>query len=492
MKSEKIALMIVIVVAVRMPRRPTSTKAASLLFQRRLFLSFPVFYPSQASIQTQFIHINTRSNVQATKHQEPSKPSGHWNGRPHSKPSPFNVGSPNMRMCSGCGILLQNKDPAAPGFVYRKADNDKDRAKEWKPKLANQIYNAVLEDADKEMVSKLANTDIKVKEMEEEVRQRSSQQDDEEELDIEPRRSFVLHEIDANNIRSRDPSSNKPNLCRRCHEITHHSNPLNHTISHLPSPQSIQSILTQIQSTNPDLTNPPLLIHVLDIVDFPLSFIPFHPPPPNSKVLFVVNRADAICERASSMGHVRAYFKRELPVRLKEAGISLDSFDVLTVSAKKGYGIRELRERIFQLRNAESNVYFIGTPLPPSFRGERFMVGHTNVGKSSIISALLESSGHSKKATMTSEHKNLSPTVSVFPHTTIGFVQIPMNTFKHPRGLESRASLFDTPGVEGDSAFLNSFIDDEYTRAVSLLKVAGFQRPAESMTAGQISQDTSD
>ena len=64
------------------------------------------------------------------------------------------------------------------------------------------------------------------------------------------------------------------------------------------------------------------------------------------------------------MAHLRHYFKRQLPLTLEEAGIKLEYWDVQPVSAKKGYGIQKLREMIFQLRNAESNVYFIGTGTP--------------------------------------------------------------------------------------------------------------------------------
>ena len=180
------------------------------------------------------------------------------------------------------------------------------------------------------------------------------------------------------------------------------------------------------------------------------------------------------------MSHVRQYFKRQLPFTFEEAGIKLEYWDVQPVSAKKGYGISQLRERIFQLRNAESNVYFLGTGTPV----KKLIIGHTNVGKSSVITAMVAASGFVKTARKESEYRHLSPTVSVFPHTTVGNVEIPLNAFKHPEGLQTGASLFDTPGIEGDSAYFNSFIDDEYTRAVSLLKVGGFQRPPDSMTAG--------
>jgi hypothetical protein len=101
-----------------------------------------------------------------------------------------------------------------------------------------------------------------------------------------------------------------------------------------------------------------------------------------------------------------------------------------------------------------------------------------------LITALVAESGFEITARMKSDYNHLSPTVSVFPHTTVGNVGIPLNAFRHPEGLRTRASLYDTPGIEGDSAYLNGFIDDEYTRAVSLLKVGGFQRPPDRLTPG--------
>lgn len=114
------------------------------------------------------------------------------------------------------------------------------------------------------------------------------------------------------------------------------------------------------------------------------------------------------------------------------------------------------------------------------------MVGRTNVGKSSVIGALLEAGGipNKTKTKQRKEHKMVVPTVSIFPHTTLENVDIPLSSFRRQQNLPTQSSLFDTPGIEGDNTFLNRFIDPEYSRAVSLLKVGGFQRPPMSMTAG--------
>jgi ribosome biogenesis GTPase A len=113
------------------------------------------------------------------------------------------------------------------------------------------------------------------------------------------------------------------------------------------------------------------------------------------------------------------------------------------------------------------------------------MIGNTNVGKSSVIAALLKAGGVGKHSSPTGQH--LSPTVSVFPHTTIANVEIPLRMFgrfKDRFNLPTKASLYDTPGVEWDSSYFTSLIDHDYLRAVSLFKVSGFQRPPYSLSPG--------
>jgi ribosome biogenesis GTPase A len=114
--------------------------------------------------------------------------------------------------------------------------------------------------------------------------------------------------------------------------------------------------------------------------------------------------------------------------------------------------------------------------------------GITNVGKSSVIAALLAESGllHDQLST----YRELAPTISIYPHTTLGRIRIPLTAFgKWGAKLDrTYTALFDTPGVESDSSYLQSFIDVEYERAVSLLKLGGFQRPADKMIPGTFNQ----
>jgi hypothetical protein len=97
---------------------------------------------------------------------------------------------------------------------------------------------------------------------------------------------------------------------------------------------------------------------------------------------------------------------------------------------------------------------------------------------------MIHERGIDRNAGMPFEDQRFTPTISVFPHTTLGNVAIPLNTFKS-RGHDTvQGNLYDTPGVQGDSAFLASLISHEYARSISLQKLGGFSRPAEMLEAG--------
>ena len=270
------------------------------------------------------------------------------------------------------------------------------------------------------------------------------------------------------------------NLCRRCHELTYHSNPMKDVLKVLPVPKTIDEIIDEIKKDNTDPENPPLIVHVLDLADFPLSFVPFTIPE-GSKVLFVVNRADMLCPRGSKMPFIRHYFEQELKSYLKKAGMEVPTIEVVPMSAEKGWGAEAVILRIFQLRNKESNVYLIGTHTPPRIEAD---VGNTNVGKSSVVAAMIDAAGYDKDVKLRSDYKLLSPTVSVFPHTTLDQVEVPLNAFRRESKVMTFAKLYDTPGIESDSTYFQSLISHEYSRAVSLLKRGGYSRPAEPLHPG--------
>ena len=90
----------------------------------------------------------------------------------------------------------------------------------------------------------------------------------------------------------------------------------------------------------------------------------------------------------------------------------LEAEDVVLISADKGWGIEELLQSINQYRNNE-DVYIVGT---------------TNVGKSTLINKLIEISVGEKDVVTTSR----------FPGTTLDMIDIP---------LDETTFMYDTPGI---------------------------------------------
>jgi len=268
----------------------------------------------------------------------------------------------NPHLCSGCGILLQDQNPNVVGFIYRVGDATKDRAQQWEKKTFHDVYDEIVRECNEVLGEKLQNTDEKTKALEKALPDETESTPGEESKPA----SKTVPGISYGHLRLRNVHSGKAKQCRRCHELKYHHNRLPHLTNSLPKPLPIEALLSSIRATNTDPLNPPLLVIVLDPVDFPLSFFPFTPPS-EAQVLFVVNRADALCERASSMKHLRRYFELEIRKKLDECKMEIASWRVRCVSAKKGYGIKELIEDIFTMREHHSNVYFLGTKSPIFF-----------------------------------------------------------------------------------------------------------------------------
>jgi hypothetical protein len=275
--------------------------------------------------------------------------------------------------CSGCGIKLQADDITKPGYIYTKKEANEDREKAFKRhKEEHKIFEDALQNLDVELITKLANTQKVVKEIKERPVEefRPYEEDDAmflEEMDSQQQEEQSHKEEKYDELTSPSISLPKPNyirpiFCRRCHLLTYHSDPIHETTNPLIPPKTVNSIMNDIEARNKDPENPPLILHVIDVVDFPLSFIPFNVPH-GSKVIFVINRADAVCERSSAMAHVRAYFREQIPIALSDAGMHLEAYEVHPCSALKGWGVGELLERIIETRNRDSNVYLIGIPL---------------------------------------------------------------------------------------------------------------------------------
>ena len=140
----------------------------------------------------------------------------------------------------------------------------------------------------------------------------------------------------------------------------------------------------------------------------------------DNKVLLVLNKRD-ILPKSIKDERLIEYFKE----------LGLDFIDVIVVSPKKNYNIDELLFKI-KMYKTSKNVY---------------VVGHTNVGKSTLINTLI---------------KNYSEfdcelTMSPLPSTTLNKISINLN---------SDLTLVDTPGLVDQGNILN-YVEQDLLKKIS-------------------------
>lgn len=149
-----------------------------------------------------------------------------------------------------------------------------------------------------------------------------------------------------------------------------------------------------------------IVVNVVDIFDFEGSFInALKRIVGNKKVILAANKLDLLPKQIN---------KRRVKEWLKKTArkYGLEAEEVTLISADKGWGIEELMSTIEQKRN-QQDVYIVGT---------------TNVGKSTLINKLIEQSVGEKDIVTTSR----------FPGTTLDMIDIP---------LDETTFMYDTPGI---------------------------------------------
>ncbi|WP_226583215.1 ribosome biogenesis GTPase YqeH [Halobacillus litoralis] len=185
-------------------------------------------------------------------------------------------------------------------------------------------------------------------------------------------------------------------ICKRCFRLKHYNE-----VQDVPyQDDDFLEMLNQISHTKG------LVVQLVDIFDFNGSFISgLKRLTGNNPVVLVGNKMDVL-PKSVNQGKVKHWLKRSA----RENGLEVE--DVYLISAEKNQGIEALSEAIERYREG----------------GDVYVVGTTNVGKSTFINTLISNTSGVKDAI----------TTSYFPGTTLGFIDIP---------LDENSSLYDTPGV---------------------------------------------
>ncbi|SIT82615.1 ribosome biogenesis GTPase YqeH [Edaphobacillus lindanitolerans] len=185
-------------------------------------------------------------------------------------------------------------------------------------------------------------------------------------------------------------------LCRRCFRLRNYN-------EIQPVPLTDDDFL-KILNTVGDSKG--LVVYVVDIFDFNGSWIPgLHRFAGKNPVLLVGNKVDLLPKSVKEQK-----LKNWMKAEAKKLGLHAE--DVLLVSSFKGTGIGQAIEEIDRLREG----------------GDVFVVGCTNVGKSTFINRIIKQVAGEGDIITTSH----------FPGTTLDMIDIPLDDGK---------SIFDTPGI---------------------------------------------
>ncbi|SCB96730.1 ribosome biogenesis GTPase YqeH [Weissella bombi] len=216
-------------------------------------------------------------------------------------------------------------------------------------------------------------------------------------------------------------------FCQRCFRLRHYNEiqPVNLT------DDDFRHLLEQIADTDS------LVVYVMDVFDFSGSLIPgLHRFVGNNDVLLVGNKVDVL-PRSLKRSKIKDWMRQQANI----AG--LRPVDVALTSGKNGEDIEKMLDLIAKYRKNRS-VYVVGV---------------TNVGKSTLINQIIKA--------VTGDRKDVI-TTSRFPGTTLDRIEIP---------LDDNSNIIDTPGIihQDQMAHYLSAKDLKYVSPQKEIKPKTFQ-----------------
>ncbi|SFL79922.1 hypothetical protein SAMN04487943_10441 [Gracilibacillus orientalis] len=185
-------------------------------------------------------------------------------------------------------------------------------------------------------------------------------------------------------------------ICQRCFRLKHY----NEVQDVEYTDDDYLRMINQISGTES------LVVKIVDIFDFDGSFISgLQRLTGNNPIILIGNKVDLL-PKSTNKSKLIQWMKKTA----SDYGLKVQ--EVFLVSAANGQGF-DMAEKEIETRRNRKDVY---------------VVGCTNVGKSTFINQLINRSSGVKDAI----------TTSYFPGTTLGFIQIP---------LDEKSYMYDTPGV---------------------------------------------
>lgn len=185
-------------------------------------------------------------------------------------------------------------------------------------------------------------------------------------------------------------------LCQRCFQLRHYNK--NVTVS-IDSDDFLKMVSSIYDKEG-------IVVHLIDIFDVNGTLLSnLRRIVGDKKVFLVVNKIDVL-PKSTNFNKLMDWLEREV----KQHGLDVEK--IFLISAKKDWYVNDLAMALEKERNKQ----------------DIYVVGVTNVGKSTFINQLIERSTQMKNAI----------TTSYFPGTTLNFIRIP---------LDKNSSMIDTPGI---------------------------------------------
>lgn len=223
----------------------------------------------------------------------------------------------------------------------------------------------------------------------------------------------VLQSEDPNKVGYVPASAIKKEIpiCQRCYRIKHYNEAWTVTLGD----DEYLRILNRIGDTKA------LVVKVVDLFDFDGSWLSGLPRlVGGNPIILAVNKVDLLPKNIN-----RNRLLNWIRKSASEYGIK--PVDVVLLSAKKGIGINDLVRAMDQHRQGQ----------------DIYVVGVTNVGKSSLINRLLKQYGETE----------MEITTSQFPGTTLDVIEIP---------IDEHSALYDTPGIVNRDQLIHHVSPQEY------------------------------
>ena len=283
--------------------------------------------------------------------------------------------------CSGCGAVLQSRNRKQRGYI------PKSKLDEWIAFTKDPIK--ALDDLDEMERAKY------------EKRLKETESDDNDGDEADEVDDFFPESISEDDLAKHDVSLF---VCERCFSLQNYNSALNITLHS-------QDYLRHLA---PLKEKKSLIILMLDVTDFPSCIFPNLKDllSPQSSVLIVANKIDLFPRDLTN--HFWSKFREHIVAECKERSLGDHSIvGVRFVSVKRGMGTTELSEEIVRKWGNRGDVYLLGC---------------TNVGKSSLFNKLLVHLCGSRPGELNVDSNLLAPraTISRWPGTTLGLLSFPL------------------------------------------------------------------